>query len=151
MMTFEKLREGGPCNSNGEECECLEFDNLDENYTDHFARRIETDELADEDFASFYELRAVMRIKTCRDECKYRGVSVHKLSGNDRDAVMEKLRLIRSVSPKGFPPHYCEFTISDDGGLIWDTTSEPNPTHYTLFKCDEFDLDCVKVVSIGPL
>lgn len=149
-MKFDKLRS----KRDGElDCNCLEAEgeNMTENTSDVFAKRIALSELAEEDFFSYYEADRPAVIRNCRAHCKHRGVSIDKLDDKNKELIREKYKKSLAYAPEGFPPYYCEFKFLEGAGYIWDTRSDKNPTHYTLLKCDEFTKDYVSDVKIEPL
>lgn len=142
-MTFRNLHEGI-------DCDCREFDGVDQNTTESFARRIRTRRPTLEDFKSASELKLKRDINNTKDLRKYRGVSIDKV-GNDEAEIRRKFKELFVFSPMG-AGYYCQFMFKPNAGLVWDTRTRKNPHHHTFFKCDAFTLKgSVKVVKIVPL
>lgn len=151
-MTFEKLHKGIKS-----KCKCLEIGPATENYTDTFARRVKNDPVQLSDFLSYRELGIkvpVDRNDDCPTLCKFRGLSVNKVTETDEQKLKEDWADKVRTKPKQAEKigrMYCKFRLKDEAGMVWHTPSNENESHYTFLRDDEFALEHLEIVELSSL
>ncbi len=131
-------------------CNCINQVGVSENTEDSFARSIKEAVLSIDDFKSYHEIGMVIRRKNCKDECKYRGVSVSKLNDNTA-AIKAKWQAVKLIAPQGTKRFVCTFRLKVGAGKVWDTSNNKADAHHTLLKADGFNLASVEVKEIVPV
>jgi len=149
MMTFNDLH-----NDIEEGCDCLSQKPLSEDPQAAFVRAIKKRAVSVKDFRSHRERGMRMKVKGCKGECKYRGVSINKLD-NNTEAIRNSWEAARLISPRGVKPKsnkfVCAFSIKLGAGKIWDTSNNQPEAHHTLLKADAFSLELILIREIKPV
>lgn len=147
MMTFDHLHEGI---ENG--CKCTNFAGVAENISDFFVRAVREEVLSIDDWKSYQELGKLPRYKqNCANSCKWRGVSIYKLTDNVSEIREKWLSIVGFFSPQGIKRDYvCVFRLKNGAGKVWDTSNNKPEAHHDLLKSDAFTLEKVEVQEIVP-
>jgi hypothetical protein len=146
-MKFDKLHEGLERG-----CNCVELKGVSENTNDFFTRAITGKDLTMNDLKSYHEIGKIPRgPQNCKARCRWRGVSINKLSGN-KTAIKEKwLSIPAFFSPQGVQNAFvCTFKLKTGAGKVWDTSSNRPEAHHDLLKADGFNLESVEIREIVP-
>lgn len=148
-MTFQKLHAGLD-----KRCKCQELGPAVENFTYTFARRVDNDPPTDLDFRSEHEKRNETR-NNCYQNCKWRGVSMNRITPDNEIELIEDWRdIIRNATRERLGKlqfKACKFRLKRGSGLVWDTRTERNPSHYDLLKADTFSVGTVEIIEIVSL
>jgi hypothetical protein len=124
-------------------------DDVVENLTDTFVRRIKGESLNETDFTSYWDLGK--RPVACDKDsvCGYKGVSVFKHNNNEQEveaAILKTLGRNRSFKPI-LSTIYCKLKFRSGAGKVWQN-GKCQPYHCNFFKEDSFAIAMIDVVEI---
>jgi len=103
-------------------------------------------------FRSFREMNKKLHraLLTWTDKCKYRGVSINKLTSN-KEEIKTAYTLMKLVSPKAGVfvegKYVCTFRMTLKAGKVADTSNDKPEGHHTLLKCDGFDITHIVILD----
>lgn len=151
MMTFNSVHQDlGACN-------CINLLKAVIDTESSFTRCVGEKDVDLSWFKSFHALgrESKRELKGDAQRCKWRGVSVNKLTVN-KAAIKGAYERIPLISPKSQLliriKYICIFKMKKNAGKVADTSrSEPNADHHTMFTCDGFDLERLEVLNVVPL
>ena len=144
-MTFNKLHDGLR-----KKCKCLELGPAIENTTDVFFRLIKNNPPDDSDFRSFKELNEPRKSNECDYLCKYRSISMDKITEANEEEIKQKWAERALAKPqKG--TRYLKFRVRAGCGLVWATPTKGNKHHHTLLRSDTFTVSELEHVETGDL
>lgn len=145
-MAFTALHEGLDLN-------CLDQPGIEDDLTNQFVRGLAYPLACIHQFASHHErqIKPLYELKTEKDQCEWRSVSVNLLRENNQAVVRAHYTRIQGYSPKGVRfPFLCVFRLLKTTAKVWDTGSERSPSHRSLLKADEFHFADLELIEIIP-
>jgi hypothetical protein len=148
-MTFDKIH-------TDIQFKCITND-MSQNVTDIFVRRVGNAALSDKDFLSYREEGRKLEDDTQKVICMSRGLSILKIENNNEESILNTLRPTMKP-PINFKPRkkykikfFCKMRFKNNAGLVWKTPSKDNPYHHTFFKCDDFNMGDIEVLEVAPI
>lgn len=140
-MNFTKLQIGISC-------DCLKDAHTD--IETPYLRRIFNNVPNIDDFISWHDMGKKSK-EDCEDICGFRGVSIFNCSQETLDNVVLKQKKAvtnrKKISPMSNIPEFGYiFTLKQTAGKI--KQSGKDKTHYDLYKCDEFTLECLTEIQV---
>lgn len=140
-MTFDSLHAGTDCDCLGEA-----FENTEK----IFARKISKPNLRIADFSSHWERNKGHSEHLCTEICKYKGISVNYWDVLTQQQVIDKyaksLRFI-DLDNKIIKDSILIFRFKSKMGSLKYSPSKLDPSHYTFFKSDTFDIQDIEVIN----
>jgi hypothetical protein len=140
-MTFDSLHADT-------DCDCLggTFEDTEK----LFARKISKPNLRIADFSSRWERNKRPPENSCIEICKYKGISVNYWDDLTQQQVIDKyvksLRLI-DLDNKIIKDSILIFRFKSKMGCMKSSPSKNDPSHYTFYKNDTFDIQEIEVIE----
>lgn len=141
-MLFTRLQDGHTCDCTSGAAEDI---------SSVFSRRIKASQLQDSDFLSYCETGfAEKKSGDCDHKCRFRGVSINKFEEITRASVHKIYSEAHTFAP-GVIRKFVVFRLKASSGLVRPTPTYKDDTHHTLFKKDDFGLDCLEVIAVEDI
>jgi hypothetical protein len=143
-MTFDSLHADTDCDCLGDTFE--ETEKL-------FARRISKPTLKQSDFHSHWERRKRPQSMICDNICVFKGVSVNEWNYETNLKIIEKYIDGLGVQDldKKIRESILVFKFKSKTGLLKYSPTKKDPSHYTFFKNDNFNIESIEVINIIEL
>ena len=113
-----------------------------------FALKTPEKSLSELDFKSYWDLgRREKKNNGCNATCALKAQSISIINDENQNVVKNIYQEIFKITPGYYGPYYTIVKFKDECGLTKASPSTRNPYHYDFYKCDEFKLENVELVS----
>lgn len=127
------------------ECDCIDGCNVDTNTT--FALRTLGQTLSEDDFISYWDLgRRPQKSNSCHSKCALKAQSMSIMNDESKDDVTNIYKEIFPLVP-AYIQYLTIIKFKEDCGMTKPSPSYRNKHHYSFYKCDEFKLENVELIS----
>lgn len=129
------------------DCDCLggAFENTEK----LFARRISKPTLRTSDFCSHWERRKRPQSMICDNICLFKGISINEWNDKTSSKIIGKY--IGGLGLQDLNNKIREsilvFKFKSKSGLLKSSPTKNDPSHYTFYKNDNFNIENIEVIN----
>jgi hypothetical protein len=130
------------------DCDCLGkgFENTEK----LFSRRISKPQMKASDFYSHWERRKRPKLMDCDNICLFKGISINEWNDNTQAKIIKKyvggLALQDLNDINKIRESVLIFKFKKKSGLLKPSPTKNDPSHYTFYKDDDFNIESIEVI-----
>lgn len=126
-------------------CDCVK--ECTHNANELYALKTMDIHLTDDDFISYWERgRRDKKSNSCHAICRLKAQSISIMNDETRDEVKDIYMQLFPLTP-AYIKYLSIIRFKNDCGVTKPSPSSRNPHHYDFYKCDEFKLENVELIS----
>ncbi len=144
-MTFDSLHADT-------DCDCV--NEAFENTNQLFARKISKPSPKNADFKTYWERDKRPIQNKCSEVCQFKGISINFWDKDSENQVIDKyVTSLKTQIQVGKNIKDCilVFKFKKDVGSLMPSPTKKDPSHFTFFKSDSFDIEGIEEVNIIEL